>query len=161
MAMMNGWHLEEIDHASYESTLLLLSHSYNYNMNIILKIYGVNKYIIRWLTIEKFRETRKKIKIMASEKITPEECKKRVIELDQELNNYFDRLPIQKFPSGNYYYFRTIEYDYKTNPGKKRNIPKEKLGRILKSDYKKNKKIMDQLVKEKDKEELKKYLESY
>lgn len=99
---------------------------------------------------------------MASEKITPEECKKRAIELDQELDDYFEKLPIQKFSStGNYFYFRTIEYDYKSIPGKKRNIPKERLGRILKSEYKKNKIIIDQLIQEKNKEELKKYLEPY
>lgn len=112
--------------------------------------------------MEKFRETREKIKQLASEKITLEECKKGLIELDRELDNYFEKLPIQKFTSGgNYYYFRTVEYDYTTYPGKKRNIPREKLGRILKSDYEKHEKKINRLVQEKNKEELKKFLEPY
>lgn len=111
--------------------------------------------------MEKFKETRDQIKNLASDEITLEECKKGVIDLDQDLDNYFNKLSIQKFLRGRFFYFRTVEYDYKTIPGQKRNIYREKLGRILKSDYEKNKKKINQLVQEKDKDQLKTYLETY
>ena len=114
--------------------------------------------------MERFRETRQEIKKLASEEIGPTECKEGIIKLDEDLDNYFDNLPIQKFnpsPSRNYYYFWTVKYDYKKIPGKKSNILQAKLGRILKSDYKKYEKEIIDLMKKRDKLKIKEFLEPY
>lgn len=85
------------------------------------------------------------------------ETQEEVRGLDEKLQ----KEPIQKFPSGNYYYFRIVSYEYNPGPYGKRNIPGEKLGRISKKDYGVNKDIIDKLMREKNSKELKKFLEQY
>jgi len=92
--------------------------------------------------------------------IPAKECQKGVRKLDNDIQDYDSKFPIQKFPSGNYWYFRTVEYIY-PGRGEKRNIIKEKLGRISKANYQKHKKIIDELMQNRNKEDLIKYLEQY
>jgi len=105
------------------------------------------------------KEIKEKIHKLAGD-IPAEECQEGVRELDNEIIAFDIKLPIQKFPSGNYWYFRTVEYVY-PGRGKKRNIIKEKLGRISKQDYETNKRIINELMKNRDKDKLIKYLEQY
>ena len=105
------------------------------------------------------KEIKEKVHTLAGD-MPSEQCQKGVRELDNEIISFDTKLPIQKFPSGNYWYFKTVEYNY-PGRGDKRNIPKETLGKISREAYQKNKKIIDKLMKNRDKEELIKYLEQY
>ena len=105
------------------------------------------------------KEIKEKIHDLAGD-IPAEQCQEGVQELDKEIMGFDSKLPIQKFPSGNYWYFKTIEYSY-PGRGAKRNIIKETLGKISKENYEKNKMEIDELMKNRNKEELIKYLEQY
>ena len=102
---------------------------------------------------------KKRIHELAGE-IPAEECQNGVKQLDKAIQEFDAKLPIQKFPSGNYWYFRTVEYQY-PGEGKKTNILREKLGRITKKDYKKHEKVIDELMRTRDKDKIKEYLEDY
>lgn len=89
---------------------------------------------------------------------SPKKCQEEVRNLARKIKEKM----IKKVKMGNYcYFYQILEYFYDKETRHGREKSWKKLGRILKTNYEKNKKKIDQLVLEKNKDELKKYLEEY
>lgn len=80
----------------------------------------------------------------------------------KELNRMIKIPRITKRKRGSYYYmYSVLEYRYDREIGHSRENKLKKLGRISIQNYESNKKKIEELIKSRDQEGLKKYLESY
>jgi hypothetical protein len=103
----------------------------------------------------KFEDIKKEISQIA--KLDCPEALQRMKHLDERINSP----KIQKRLRGNYQYFYEVQIEYRPEVRHSREKVIENLGRIEKQAYLENKKTLDMLQKEGNKEELIKYLEQY
>ena len=98
----------------------------------------------------KFDDVKKRIENLVQEE-NCDKLKKKV----KELHSFIETYPIKKAIRKTYIdFYEVLGYDHNQNE-----IIGPKVGSISKEDYKKNKDIIEQLRKEANSEELKKYLE--